>query len=200
MLSQSRKKNHLADKEFVRVITRDGVRDLLVPSSKPNAYTELWPESKLSRLQANAKVLTVEDKMHELEIRVKSNEKLKEESERRKQKLREIDTARVAKREDQKETFVDESDNLKLLDRAFLAKQERVRVDLRNQSTQIPFNEARKNYRELNFFDSFLRTICLTQIRSSIFLSAGRRSEKSKSHYPCHKMLDNTRCSNCREE
>lgn len=157
LLSQSRKKNHLADKEFVRVITRDGVRDLLVPSLKPNAYTELWPESKLSRLQANAKVLTVEDKMHELEIRVKSNEKLKEESERRKQKLREIDTARVAKREEQKETFVDESDNLKLLDRAFLAKQERVSVDLWNLSAQYKalFNEARKNYRELNFLILF---------------------------------------------
>lgn len=64
--------------------------------------------------------------MQELKIRVQSNEQLKAESERRKQKLREIDTAKIAKMEDQKETFVDESDNVKLLDRAFLAKQERV--------------------------------------------------------------------------
>lgn len=64
--------------------------------------------------------------MQELKIRMQSNEQLKAESERRKQKLREIDTAKIAKMEDQKETFVDESDNVKLLDRAFLAKQERV--------------------------------------------------------------------------
>lgn len=70
--------------------------------------------------------MTVEDKLQELKIRVQSNEQLKAESERRKQKLREIDTAKVAKMEDQKEAFVDESDNVKLLDRAFLAKQERV--------------------------------------------------------------------------
>lgn len=110
----------------MRIITRDGVRDLLVPSTKPNAYTEVWPERELTRLQTNAKILSVEDKMHELQLRVQSNEKLKEESEQRKQKLREIDVAKVAKMEDQKEIFVDESDNVKLLDRAFLAKQEQV--------------------------------------------------------------------------
>lgn len=126
MLSSNRKQHHLAGKEFVRIITRDGVRDLLVPSTKPNAYSEVWPERELSRLQANAKVMTIENKMHELKLRVEANEKLKEESELRKQKLREIDTAKVAKMEDQKESFVDESDNVKLLDRAFLAKQEQV--------------------------------------------------------------------------
>lgn len=109
------------------MITRDGVRDILVPSAKPNSYPEFWPERELTRLQTNAKVLTVEDKMQELQIRLASNAKLKEESEMRKQKLREIDTAKVAKMEEQKEVaFVDESDNVKLLDRAFLAKQEQV--------------------------------------------------------------------------
>lgn len=126
LLSSSKKQHHLAGKEFVRIITRDGVRDILVPSIKPNAYPEFWPERELTRLQTNAKVLTVEDKMHELKLRVQTNEKLKEESELRKQKLREIDIAKVAKKEDLKEAFVDESDNVRLLDRAFLAKQERV--------------------------------------------------------------------------
>ena len=126
MLSSAKKKHHLAGKEFVRIITRDGVRDLLIPSVKPNTYPEIWPERELSRLQANAKVLTVEDKMQELKLRTQTNEKLKEESELRKQKLREIDTAKVAKMEDQKEAFEDENDNVKLLDRAFLAKQEQV--------------------------------------------------------------------------
>lgn len=59
-------------------------------------------------------------------MRTANNEKLKEESEQRKQKLREIDIAKGSKMEDQKESFVDESENVKLLDRAFLAKQERV--------------------------------------------------------------------------
>lgn len=110
----------------MRIISRDGVRDLLVPSTKPNSYTEVWPERELSRLQANAKVSTIEDKMNELRLRVETNEKLKEESEHRKQILRDIDTAKITKMEDQKEAFVDEVDNVKLLDRAFLAKQEQV--------------------------------------------------------------------------
>lgn len=124
--SSTKKQHHLAGKEFVRIITRDGVRDILVPSKKPNSYQEFWPERELSRLQSNAKVLTVENKMQELRLRAQNNEKLKEESELRKQKLREIDTAKVTKIEDQKEAFIEESDNAKLLDRAFLAKQEQV--------------------------------------------------------------------------
>ena len=129
IMPSTKRSHHLAGKEFVRIITRDGVRDLLVPSAKPNAYTEFWKERELLRLEANAKVLTVEDKMQELRLRVESNEKLKAESEQRKQKLREIDFAKVSKMEDQKEAFIDESDNVKLLDRAFLAKQERVGFD-----------------------------------------------------------------------
>lgn len=126
-LAEARKKsNHLAGKEFVRIITRDGVRDLLVPSNKPNSYSDVWPERELTRLQTNAKVLTVEDKMQELQLRTKQNAKLKEESEMRKLKLREIDIAKEAKLDDAKETFVDESENVKLLDRAYLARQERV--------------------------------------------------------------------------
>lgn len=126
-LAEARKKsNHLAGKEFVRIITRDGVRDLLVPSNKPNSYSDVWPERELTRLQTNAKVLTVEDKMQELQLRTKQNAKLKEESEMRKLKLREIDIAKDAKLDDAKETFVDESENVKLLDRAYLARQERV--------------------------------------------------------------------------
>jgi hypothetical protein len=156
-----KKSHHLAGKEFVRIITRDGVRDLLVPSSKSNAYTEVWPERELTRLQANAKVLTVEDKMQELRNRVQSNEKMKEESEQRKQKLREIDTAKVAKMEDQKEAFVDESDNAKLLDRAFLAKQEQV--------CQIFLSrELHEDFLLIKFHGRF-HTICLTHL--SIFFS-----------------------------
>lgn len=64
--------------------------------------------------------------MQELQLRTKQNAKLKEESEMRKLKLREIDIAKEAKLDDAKETFVDESENVKLLDRAYLARQERV--------------------------------------------------------------------------
>lgn len=139
--SSTKKQHHLAGKEFVRIITRDGVRDILVPSTKPNSYPEFWPERELARLQTNAKILTVEDKIQDLKIRVETNEKLKEESELRKQKLREIDTAKDAKKEDQKEAFVDESDNIRLLDRAFLAKQERVGNVYRLNKRQIFANK-----------------------------------------------------------
>lgn len=127
--SNHKKKTPLAGREFVRIITRDGVRDLLVPSTMPNTYTVIWPEREISRIQTKSKVLTVEDKMQEIQKRVEENQKLKDESEQRKQKLREIDIAKVgAKIEDHKDAFtaVDDSDNVKLLDRAFLAKQEQV--------------------------------------------------------------------------
>ncbi|CRK99531.1 CLUMA_CG012850, isoform A [Clunio marinus] len=120
-----RKKSHLVGREIVRIITRDGVRDLLVSNKTPNSQTVFWPEQELSRLQANSKVMTVEDKMQELKLSVQKNEKLKEQSEQRKQKLKEIDTAKVSKMEDQKEPLIsDDNENIKLLDRAFLAKQE----------------------------------------------------------------------------
>lgn len=109
-------------------MTRDGVRNLLVPSKKPNTYNEFWPERELERLQNKAKVLTVEDKMRQLQQRLDENKKLKEESEMRKQRLREIDMAKVAKMEEHLEEHqIEENESkLKLLDRAYYAKQEQV--------------------------------------------------------------------------
>lgn len=123
----TKKKHPLYGKEIVRVITRDGVRDLLVPSVKPNSYPEVWQERELTRLKTKAKVQSVEDKMDEIQKRLEINQRLKEESEQRKQKLREIDTAKVSKLDELKDSLlVDETVSVNLLDRAFLAKQEQV--------------------------------------------------------------------------
>ncbi|CAO1404069.1 unnamed protein product [Diamesa tonsa] len=121
----TKKKHPLYGKEIVRIITRDGVRDLLVPSVKPNSYPEVWQERELTRLKTKAKVQSVEDKMDEIQKRLDVNQRLKEESEQRKQKLREIDTAKVSKLDELKDSLlVDETISVNLLDRAFLAKQE----------------------------------------------------------------------------
>lgn len=123
----TKKKHPLYGKEIVRIITRDGVRDLLVPSVKPNSYPEVWQERELTRLKTKAKVQSVEDKMDEIQKRLEVNQRLKEESEQRKQKLREIDTAKVSKLDELKDSLlVDETVSVNLLDRAFLAKQEQV--------------------------------------------------------------------------
>lgn len=123
----TKRKHPLYGKEIVRIITRDGVRDLLVPSVKPNSYPEVWQEEELTRLKTKAKVNSVDDKMDEIQKRLKVNERLKEESEQRKQKLREIDTAKVSKLDELKDSLlVDESVSVNLLDRAFLARQEQV--------------------------------------------------------------------------
>jgi len=132
-ISSPPKRMHpLAGKEFVKIVTRDGVRMLLVPSKTPNSYPDYWPERELTRLQEKAKVLTVEDQIADMQKRSVINQKLKQESELRKQKLREIDVAKVCKMsEEQKELSLnDEMDNIKILDRAFLAKQEQVRLSV----------------------------------------------------------------------
>lgn len=104
------------------------MRNLLVPKKQPNAYDEFWPERELERLQSKAKVMTVEDKMREIEVKYVDSKKLKEESELRKQRLKKIDIAKSVKMDDNEDPFkVAEADqNLKLLDRAYLAKQEQV--------------------------------------------------------------------------
>lgn len=127
-LVQKRKENPLEGKEFVKIVTRDGVRNLLVPSKRPNTYNEFWPQRELFRLQSRAKILTVEDKMQKLQKRLEENKLMKEECEMRKQRLREIDMAKVTKMEEELDSHhIEENENKhKLLDRAFLAKQERV--------------------------------------------------------------------------
>lgn len=66
--------------------------------------------------------------MNDLKRKEDFDEKLKNESERRKQRLRDIDMEKETRFEDMKEaSTTDESDNVKLLSRAYLAKQERVR-------------------------------------------------------------------------
>lgn len=65
--------------------------------------------------------------MQDLKRKQDFDEKLKNESERRKQNLRDIDLEKETRLEDTKEaSTTDESDNVKLLSRAFLHKQEGV--------------------------------------------------------------------------
>jgi hypothetical protein len=124
-----RRQSALDGKEFVTIVTRDGVRNLLVPSKKPNTYDEFWPERELERLQGKAKVLTLDSQMRQLQERMEDSRKLKEESEMRKQRLRDIDLAKDAKMEEQVDSYqiAENETKLKLLDRAYMAKQEQVR-------------------------------------------------------------------------
>lgn len=111
------------------------MRNLLVPSKTINTYPEVWHSSELERLKAKAKVETVEAKVKVFQHKVAENQRLKEESEQRKQRLREIDNAKVVAIDEGKETPInDPSMNIILLDRAFLAKQEQVSQDLNNSS------------------------------------------------------------------
>lgn len=123
-----RNRKPLDGKEFVTSVTRDGVRKILIPKKQFNAYDEFWPERELERLQNKAKVLTVEDKMRVLDVKANENKKLKEESELRKRRLKEIDMAKSVKMGDIEDPYkiAEAEHNLKLLDRAYLAKQEQV--------------------------------------------------------------------------
>ena len=84
---------------------------------------------KLFKLKFNFKIHTVQDIMQEMHKKDAENLRLKEESEARKQKLREIDNAKASAKLNNLEknsTESDEVETIKILDRAYLAKQERV--------------------------------------------------------------------------
>lgn len=166
----NRRASHLEGKEFVEIVTRDGVRNLLVPRTKPNLVTRFVSERELNRLKSCAKIQTVEDKMQDLKRKQDFDEKMKNESERRKQNLREIDLEKDMRTEDTKEaSTADESDNVKLLSRAFLHKQEEVSENDRRYS-----------------INSILSIFCYFFYRRHDYMNySGRRSKESKSNNSC---------------
>lgn len=134
---------------MIQVVTQDQIRDLLIPSTDPNSHPTLWSKGEFERIERKAWIKSFQDRLEEMNRLQQEKQNAKEESEKRKAALREIDRARTAKKaivcfvEILKQTnaviclklFVqiflqepqaEEEENLqmKILDRAFLAKQE----------------------------------------------------------------------------
>lgn len=119
-------------KEFVKVVTQDNVRELLVPAHDINVYPTIWQNAELNRIKTAGIIVTKEQRQLRLENSEAEKRRLERECEQRKQALKDIDRARVQKTE--KNELNDSGDGEdtagRILDRAFVAKQEQVFIIL----------------------------------------------------------------------
>ncbi|XP_063709195.1 cilia- and flagella-associated protein 45-like [Culicoides brevitarsis] len=120
------------NKNMIQIVTQEQIRDLLIPGDAPNTYPTIWSKDEWQRLDSKAHIKSFHDQLEEMHRIQQEREKIREESERRKAALREIDAMKAAKKSELLETeeaIPEEEDEellqRKILDRAFLAKQER---------------------------------------------------------------------------
>lgn len=117
-------KNATEGKEILKVIAPDNIRDLLVPAPEINVYPAIWERCEFDRLQAQARVVTMGDRQTEIERNNAEQKRMMEESEKRKQNLKEIDKINLEKNKAKMTTVSIDNNDEKILDRAVLAKQE----------------------------------------------------------------------------
>uniref|UniRef100_A0A336MQV7 Cilia- and flagella-associated protein 45 n=1 Tax=Culicoides sonorensis TaxID=179676 RepID=A0A336MQV7_CULSO len=119
------------DKNMIQIVTQEQIRDLLIPSDSPNMHPSIWKKDEWFRLENKSRIKSFQDQLEEMSRIQQEREKIREESEKRKAALREIDKQKAAKKSELIETTAipteedDELLQMKILDRAFLAKQER---------------------------------------------------------------------------
>lgn len=82
---------------MIQVVTQDQIRDLLIPSSEPNAHPTIWPRTEFDRIERKAWIKSFQDHLEEMNKFQQDKQRAKEESEKRKAMLREIDRAKTAK-------------------------------------------------------------------------------------------------------
>lgn len=119
------------DKNMIQIVTQEQIRDLLIPGDTPNVYPTIWSKNEWHRLDSKAHIKSFHDQLEEMHRIQQEREKIREESEMRKAALREFDKQKAAKKTELMEAAEippeedDELLQMKILDRAFLAKQER---------------------------------------------------------------------------
>lgn len=114
-------------KETMRVVSRSNVRNLLVPSDTFNVYPTIWPVNELDRIQKAGHIVSKEEQRQRQAELEAEKYRLEEECEQRKRQLRELDKKRVNGLADKKGIELEDDDStVRVLDRAFVAKQEEV--------------------------------------------------------------------------
>lgn len=109
-------------KQFYRIVEQENFRNLLIPSNEVNYYPAIWKEQELKRLKENARVITMEEKMAELEQKEIEKKKAIEECEKRKAFLKQKDRSR--EKSGISETIENETDDKKIMDKVAIAKYE----------------------------------------------------------------------------
>lgn len=114
-------------KETVKVVTQNNVRNLLVPSDTFNVYPTIWPANEMDRIKNAGYIVTKEEYRQRLNQLEADKHRLEEECEQRKRQLKEFDKKREAGQAEKKLDDKDGGDSsTRVLDRAFVAKQEEV--------------------------------------------------------------------------
>ncbi|KAL1373793.1 hypothetical protein pipiens_018448 [Culex pipiens pipiens] len=122
--------NPYEGKHVEHLVTKDGIRSLLVPSKDTSVYPIIWPKTAYQRLQNKAKLKTMDDKLIEIKQSEIEKKNMLEESEKRKKRFQELDRERQGKGGtigNVLEEFGEEDASgaaQKIINRAFIAKQE----------------------------------------------------------------------------
>lgn len=106
----------------------ESVRDILAPCPSPKAFPLIPRSAELRRIKTASRIVTKEERQRQAD-RIEADKcRLERESERRKAFLQSIDRVRDEKLGRNRDPFGEEKaeQESKLLDRAFLAKQEQV--------------------------------------------------------------------------
>lgn len=135
------KQQHATDgKEILQLVTQDNVRDLLVPQHSANVYPSIWQTNEMRRIKTAGRIVTKAERQARLEWNESEKRRLADECERRKQALKKIDKAKATEKVEKK-LMVGQSDDedgaAKILDRAFVAKQEEVKMREREWNKKL---------------------------------------------------------------
>lgn len=105
----------------------DGNR-LVVASHNAKVFPRIWRHEVLDRVKTASRVVTKEERQRQAEQMEEEHRRLEQECEQRKQLLKDIDKKRQSARKKQPKQSDDEEEECvaKVLDRAYLAKQEEV--------------------------------------------------------------------------
>ncbi|KAK7791081.1 hypothetical protein R5R35_000504 [Gryllus longicercus] len=96
LIAKIRRTGHLKGKAVVRLVNHDMIRDLLIPSGRPNRYPAVFPRSQFEEIKMKAKHLSIPEKialLNEEEAKRKEEEK---ECMRRRVALQDFDIGRIA--------------------------------------------------------------------------------------------------------
>ncbi|EAT36477.1 AAEL011439-PA [Aedes aegypti] len=120
--------NPYEGKETEQLVSKDSIRNLLIPSQNMSVYPVIWHKKEYYKLQNKAKLKTMDDKLNEFKLNEIEKRNMLEESEKRKKRLQEIDRERQVKGTgnilDEHKDEDSGTTARKIIDRAFNAKQE----------------------------------------------------------------------------
>lgn len=94
IIKRSAGKNKKATRETVQVITKDLIRNLIVPQEDPCGYSVILPNSEYYRIRSAARVLSEEEKNQQIEDLKRLKQRLQDEVEERKNYMKMMDLKR----------------------------------------------------------------------------------------------------------